>query len=538
MYRAAVLLAIGCGSSSPTTPSGDASIVVPDAAGPATASQWLGINVSGDLPWSDITHLLNQFDGTVDPDGYPTTGGKSSTDLGFVLPTGTYAIEYTGAGTVTVGGIAKLDAPFANGHSTLTITGTPGVFGRFLDVTTSGAVHDLHIFMPGTDGSSPFHPAFVQLLAPFKTLRFMEWENTNNSTLANWADRSTETHWGAQAGGVPFERIAQLVNLTGKDAWITIPEHATDDFVTKLAQLMAQQLDFDAIATARGKQGIAAPFQLIVEYSNETWNNGFTAYQTLLAAAKANPTRYTGVYDGSFGPSFMSQNADLMRVGQYEADRLVAIGRAFKTAFGAHASAIAPVLSGWALGAAYSDVGVRFVAANYGAPKDDLAYIAQAPYFSVDDAMTGSLDDLYNAALANISSASATYADFKQLGDANGIANAAYEGGQGLTGTTNQMVKHLIQHDERMRALYEAYFGVWRATFGDALFCHFDLAGTPGVPDFIFQYGYWGSMISTLEPTSCGDAISKLTGSEALADVVHHCPKYKVLSRVALAPNQ
>lgn len=513
---------------------GDGAIVVPDAPVTPSASQWLGINVSGDLPWSDITHLLNPFSGTLDADGYPTAGGTSSTDVGFLLPSGTYSIEYTGGGTVTVGGVGKLDAPFVNGESTLTVTSTPGAFGHSLDLTVAGAVHDLHIFMPGTNASSPFHPAFVALLAPFKTLRFMEWENTNNSKLANWADRASPTRWGAQPSGVPFERIADLVNLTGKDAWITIPEHATDDFVQQLAVLMYQALDWDAIAAARAAQGIASPFRLIVEYSNETWNGGFTAYQTLLTAAKANPSRYTGVYDGTFGPSFMTQNADLMRVGQYEADRLVQIGRAFKAVFGAHADAIAPVLSGWALGAAYSDVGLRFVAAKYGAPKAEIAYIAQAPYWNVDDAMTGSLDELYNAAASNIASQQATYADFAKLGADDGIAIAAYEGGQGLSGTTNQQVKHLIQHDDRMRDLYEQYFAAWRTSFGDALFCHFDLAGSPGVPDFVFQYGYWGAMISTLEPTSCTQNIVKLTGSEAIADVVHACPKYRVLQQVAL----
>ena len=36
-----------------------------------------------------------------------------------------------------------------------------------------------------------------------------------------------------------------------------------------------------------------APFQIIVENSNETWNQGFSAYATFLAAAKAVPTRYS-----------------------------------------------------------------------------------------------------------------------------------------------------------------------------------------------------------------------------------------------------
>jgi len=60
---------------------------------------------------------------------------------------------------------------------------------------------------------------------------------------------------------------------------------------------------------------------------------------------------------------------------------------------------------------------------------------------------------------------------------------------------------------------------------------HFDLAGTPGLPENIFQYGYWGSIISVLEdPAACGPGLPTLTGTETVASVVHHCPKYRALS--------
>ncbi|MEO8552164.1 MAG: hypothetical protein ABI678_19435, partial [Kofleriaceae bacterium] len=325
------------------------------------------------------------------------------------------------------------------------------------------------------------------------------------------------------------------VNVTGKDAWITIPEHATDDFVHQLAQLLATKLDFAQIAAARQAQGIAAPFELIVEYSNETWNGGFTAYQTLLDAANANPQRYTGIYDGTYGPAFMTSNANLMKVGQYEADRLVTIGTIFKQELGANASIVKPVLSGWALGAAYSDVGLRFIRANHGEPKDHVAYVAQAPYFGPEEADTGSLASLFAGANANVQAMHATFLDFAKLGTEYGIANAAYEGGQGLTGTTNQTIKHLAQHDQRMYDAYNAYFALWKQDLGEALFCHFTLAETPGVPELVYQYGYWGSIISIDEdPGACGPDLPTLTGAEPIASVVHHCPKYRALAEQAL----
>src|SRR3569832_1966042 len=117
----------------------------------------------------------------------------------------------------------------------------------------------------------------------------MDREETNGSMLASWAERPLANQFGKNANGVPFEHIVELFNLTCKDAWITIPEHATDDFIAQLASFMAANLDLAKIAAARRAQGITAPFQLILETSTETWNTGFTAYQTFLAAANANP---------------------------------------------------------------------------------------------------------------------------------------------------------------------------------------------------------------------------------------------------------
>ena len=57
---------------------------------------------------------------------------------------------------------------------------------------------------------------------------------------------------------------------------------------------------------------------------------------------------------------------------------------------------------------------------------------------------------------------------------------AAYEGGQSLTGTTNQPIKHLAQYDERMYQTYATYLSFWKQHFGPSLFMHFDLAGDAG----------------------------------------------------------
>jgi len=541
------LCLVGCGNSSPAQ--GDGSTSNPgDGAVTPTASTWLGVNVSGDLPRVDITYQLTAFTGGAqDPDGYPAAGtsGTSQTDIGFVLPTGAYNVSYKGTGLLEIGGIGALAGSWQSQageqRGVINITGTPGAFGNFLTLkitnTGSQTVTDLHIYFPGVDydTADTFLPQFLTLLQPFRAMRFMGWESTNSSAITDWSDHPAAAHFGASPYGEPCEHIAELVNETGKDAWINVPEHASDDYIHGLAQFLNANLDLGRIAAARSAQGLTAPFQLIVENSNETWNQGFTAYQTFLTAANADTQRYSGVYDGTYGPTWMSGLPDLMKVGQYEADRLVKIGNIFRQEFGSNASAIAPVLSGWSLGAVYSDVALRFIQANYGDPKTYVTYVAQAPYFGPDDAQTGSLDTLFTSANANIQSMDATFQDFAKLGQEYGIGIVAYEGGQGLSGTTNQSIKELAQHDQRMYDAYNAYFALWQKDFGKSLFMHFALAETPGVPETIFQYGFWGSIISTLEDSqACRPDLPTLAGTETLASVVHHCPKYRSLAEQAL----
>ncbi|HEY1957028.1 MAG TPA: hypothetical protein VGH28_15520 [Polyangiaceae bacterium] len=549
----AVFLLFGCGDDS--SPAPDASTDAPSGdspsadAGPVvpTVSSWVGTNVAADLTRVDVTYQLAPFDtaaNQMDANGYPVAGasGKSSTDIGFVLPSGTYKIAYVGTGTLTVSGIGKLDGAWtqASGENrnTVTITGTPGAFGNFLTLQiTNGSgqtVTGVRLLYPGYDYDAPplFLTQFIALLKPFRALRFMDWEATNGSTIANWSDRPASAHYGKSPNGEPWEHIVELVNETGKDCWVTVPEHADDAYMHSLAQFLRANLDFTRIDSARQAQGFMTPFQVIVEDSNETWNQGFTAYATFAAIAKGNATRYTGKYTGSFGPSWMTGNAALMQVAQVHGDRLVDIGNVFKQDFTDKASVIHPVLSGWALGPGYSDESLTFIAANYGDPKNYVSYVAIAPYFATaDDTTTGSLATLFPAMTQNFTSTASTMQDFVKLGAQYGIPIAAYEGGQSLTGTTNLTIKHLAQSDVRMHDTYVQYLQFWKTNFGSSLFMHFSLAGTLGLPENIYQYGFWGSIASTqVDPTTCGDNLPTLIGTEDPKTESSHCPKYRALA--------
>jgi hypothetical protein len=546
-----VLVACG-GDTTPADGGTDASLdgsVEASDGGPVTPtiSRWLGTNIAADLSRVDVTYQLQPFDTPAnqkDANGYPLAGigGKSSTDIGFVLPSGNYKIAYVGTGTLAVTGIGKLSGAWTQSggeqRNAIDITGTPGAFGNFLTLQITNApgqtVTSIRILSPGFDYTSPpvFLPQFVKLLSPFRALRFMDWEETNNSTIASWSSHPTSSSFGQSSFGEPWEHIVELVNETGKDCWVTVPEHADDAYVHAMAQYLRASLDFNRIDAARASQGFTWPFELIVEDSNETWNQGFTAYATFGKIAQANATKYDGKYTGAYGPSWMTSNAALMQVAQVHGDRLANIGNIFKQDFGDHAAAVKPVLSGWALGAGYSDASLQFIAAHYGDPKSYVAYVALAPYFqTADDTTTGSLATLFPALSQNITSMLPALQDFAKLGTQYGIAIAGYEGGQSITGNTNLTVKHLAQFDTRMHDTYVQYLGEWKQVFGDSLFMHFSLAGTLGLPENIYQYGFWGSIASVqIDPATCGKNLPTLAGTEDPKTEATHCPKYQALA--------
>ncbi|MCC7245601.1 MAG: PKD domain-containing protein [Saprospiraceae bacterium] len=109
--------------------------------------------------------------------------------------------------------------------------------------------------------TQPFRQSFLDKCAPFNTLRFMDWMQTNGNEQVSWANRTLPNHYSQSVtphGGVAYEYIIQVANLMHKDIWICIPHQADDNYVTQMATLFRDQLD----------PGI----RVYIEYSNEVWN--------------------------------------------------------------------------------------------------------------------------------------------------------------------------------------------------------------------------------------------------------------------------
>lgn len=105
-----------------------------------------------------------------------------------------------------------------------------------------------------------FHPAFLERVAPFRILRFMDWTATNGSPVRRWEERSRPTYsTQAQPTGVAYEWIVRLANTVHADPWICVPHLADDTYVTALAELLKANLD--------------PQLKVYLELSNELWND-------------------------------------------------------------------------------------------------------------------------------------------------------------------------------------------------------------------------------------------------------------------------
>ena len=109
-----------------------------------------------------------------------------------------------------------------------------------------------------------FNPKWIEKIKDFRSLRFMEWAEINDSKQMHWNDRNkvNSAFWGDGSGGVPLEILVKLANQVGADPWFNIPHLATDDYIRNYAVYVRDNLD--------------PKLKAYVEYSNEVWNWTFS----------------------------------------------------------------------------------------------------------------------------------------------------------------------------------------------------------------------------------------------------------------------
>jgi hypothetical protein len=189
---------------------------------------------------------------------------------------GRYVLSYQGKGVVEVSGRAT-NVRYRPGEVSFDYTPGPGsVDIRIQRINTTNPPRAITVTrresLAALQGGAIFNPAWTARLETFTALRFMDWLETNDSTLSAWDDRPKPDDVSYH-GGVPVEVIVALANALEKDAWVNIPHLADDDFVRAFATYVHESLDPD--------------LKVYVEFSNEVWNWQFAQARWADVTARA-----------------------------------------------------------------------------------------------------------------------------------------------------------------------------------------------------------------------------------------------------------
>lgn len=516
-----------CRSGGPLPPPGP-------AAGRATApsvgdTSFLGTNLSGMVDWSTEEPFTDYFktarvfaSGTVEEwsDGRVLDRNSAGwvqrvvpgqvartvmfTDSGRYRP-GRYVVRYAGRGEIRYGGSARLVADESrHGRDVLEVSvsrDSTGIAVDLLSVDAEDPVRDFRVYGPGgacaddrarwCDESTPcpigdcltfeehaeeltFNPDFIQRLRPYRMLRFMDFMNTNNSTIRTWQDRPTAEDATWTDRGVPLEIMIRLANQTRTRPWFCIPHQADDDYVRSFAEQVRDQLD--------------PSIPVWIEYSNEIWNSMFEQH------------RYAQEQGERLG-----LGTEFEAVLHFQSRRSAEIFRIFEEVLGNErlvrvlaAQASNPWVAEQLL--SFEDTGRRTDAlaiAPYFGVSTDPERRAELAGMSVDQLVRRSRDEWIPESLE-------WTRRHVELSRSHGLPLVAYEGGQhfvGVNGAENDEALNArfdaLNGDPRMKDLYLGYLEGWRQTGGE-WFNHFVNC------DRWSKWGRWGALEYVRQPR--GDA--------------------------------
>jgi hypothetical protein len=425
--------------------------------------------------------------------------------IGDHYPSGTYVVLYDGQGTIRYGGAARLAAREA-GRNVIDVTpNNDGIAMRIVATDpdhTGDYIRNIRVLMPGfeqTYTAQPFNPVFLEKIAPYRALRFMDWMATNDSTQGVWADRPLPTDATyATAAGAPLEIMVALANQVRADPWFTMPHMADDDYIQRFATQVRDSLSTD--------------LQVYVEYSNEVWNSGFDQAGWVLEQANtAWPT---------------SLESDLAKRQNWYGMRVAQICDIWNAVWGTQRDRVTCVMAGqagdtqviqqalscelWAEGAPCSAHGIQAlaIAPYFGLYIGSVANAAAVVGWTT--AADGGESQLFEelaegGLLANGPTGGALQQSFDRIdlhrvvAEAYGLPLVAYEGGQHLVaqegaqgGTTMSALFMEANRDARMELLYSAYLERWRQGSGTLFMHHNDVGrynenGSFGALEYIDQ---------------------------------------------------
>jgi hypothetical protein len=431
-----------------------------------------------------------------------------------IYPAGQYIVLYDGKGKLSYG----LDAVLVRrspGRDVINVTpSNNGIDLRIVQTDPHNYLRNIKVVMAANEAAAKagqiFNPVFLKLIQNFRALRFMDWFQTNNSTLSSWADRPIPTNaFFGTSRGVPIEIGVQLANAVSADAWMNVPVKADDNFISQMATLVHSQL--------------GSTQKIYVELSNEVWNSSFSQFKDAVDRGRVLwPTRSSSRGDYEYNREWFgmrtAQMCDIWRSVWRSDPRLVCVlGAQAAWSFSATEALKCPY---WTQGAPCSGHAIDAVAvAPYmgGAvpsawtsqPDGGLAKLFQSLYSQNDSSMD---DEPYFSRIFRRWSRSGTtipaggFIAQDAAWEKDFITNLApyklpllaYEGGQTFANGSTDGLNNLYlaaNRDPRMGQAYIQYFQQWK-TGGGQLFMHYSDIGVES------KYGSWGALESIMQTTT------------------------------------
>ncbi len=423
-------------------------------------------------------------------------------------PSGKYIVLYEGEGTISYGFDAKKDEAASTpgrdvinvdskkgGGILITITSTdPRKTGNYIRNIRVIKAENLGLYTKG----ETFNPSFLNKIKNFSVLRFMDWMQTNDSKQKEWTSRPVPTTFSYAAKGVPVEVMLTLANKLNANPWFNMPHTATDEYMTKFAQLVKNKLN--------------SKLKVYVEFSNEVWNWQFPQTNYALQQGQARWGRdKKDAYMQWYGmrtaqmcdiwkKTFASQNHRVVCVmgtqtawkglenAALDCKYWVAEGNKPCYQHGIDAYAIA-----------------AYFGADLGAPENSQA--VESWLNDADGGFAKAIEQLKKGKLLpkSTNSLADNYKNFTYhatVAQKRGLQLIAYEGGQHIVGRegvenneklTNFFIK--LNRHPTMYDLYTQLLNDWKKA-GGKLFIHFVDIGKPS------KWGSWGALEYLEQKTS------------------------------------
>lgn len=454
--------------------------------GAVAAPGKLGTNLAGIeywngvVPFNDIVLQGGEWIAgqplATDRNGWPTRlrAPVSMAIAELEYPAGRYTVTWTGKGVFTVGGKRFSGS---SGRGFVNLDGQSLVLLTIESTDPQDHLRRIKVRVPGAVDGEAFRRRYLRSLAPYRVLRFMDWQKTNGTfadpvpTLTCANATAPDTISQGRRRGASVEWMIRLTNRLDADPWFTVPHRADRSWVRCHARTVARDLE----------RGLRPRY----EFSNETWNPAFIQFHDLTDAA---------VRHGLGGSDpFLGLQLEVAR-------RHESMARILTPVFRKRNRAVTRVLAGQA---ANSWVVEQRLDGGAAAATDEIAI---APYMHLtgldafdtadgDAILALGRDGLFTNLRGGLTTEVAPWIrDHSALARRFGKRLVAYEAGQHLVGDPgNEAMTSLLVEANRgpgMEGLYDDYLALWKRLTGNKLIMHFTDSGPYS------RFGSWGALES------------------------------------------